>query len=107
MGEVAENNRQAIVFSQWVEPLETLAKALAPFGPLQYHGKIAQKDRQPILDRFKSDKAKHVLLMSYGTSGVNTNRSGSAPRTCSASRRTPRTGPAPSPVRIGPARKRR
>jgi SNF2 family DNA or RNA helicase len=73
MDEVAENDRKAIIFSQWVEPLETLAEALAPFGPLQYHGKIVQRDRQPILDRFKADKEKHVLLMSYGTGSVGLN----------------------------------
>ena len=60
MDEVAENNRKAIIFSQWVEPLEMLAEALAPFGPLQYHGKIPQRERQPILDRFKGDTSKHV-----------------------------------------------
>jgi SNF2 family DNA or RNA helicase len=73
MDEVAENNRKAIIFSQWVEPLETLSEALMPFGPMQYHGKIPQKDRQPILDRFKVDKNKHVLLMSYGTGSVGLN----------------------------------
>lgn len=73
MDEVAENGRKAIVFSQWVEPLEAMAEALAPFNPLQYHGKIAQRDRQPILDRFKSDPSKHVLLMSYGTGSVGLN----------------------------------
>ena len=30
-------------------------------------------DRQPILDRFKSDPSKHVLLMSYGTGSVGLN----------------------------------
>src|SRR5207248_5949499 len=55
LAEVAESGRKAIVFSQWVEPLEVLAAALAPFGPLQYHGKIPQRERQPILDRFKND----------------------------------------------------
>lgn len=73
MDEVADNNRKAIVFSQWVEPLETLAQALTPFGPLMYHGKIAQKDRQPILEQFARDKSKHVLLMSYGTGSVGLN----------------------------------
>jgi SNF2 family DNA or RNA helicase len=71
--EVAENGRKAIVFSQWVQPLEVLARALAPHGPLLYHGKIAQRDREPILERFKSDKRKHVLLMSYGTGSVGLN----------------------------------
>lgn len=73
MDEVAENNRKAIIFSQWVEPLESIANALSAYGPLQYHGKIPQRDRQPILDRFKEDPTKHVLLMSYGTGSVGLN----------------------------------
>ncbi|HYT91336.1 MAG TPA: DEAD/DEAH box helicase [Gemmataceae bacterium] len=73
MAEVAESNRKAIIFSQWVEPLEMIARALAPFGPLLYHGKIPQRERQPILDRFKSDPTKHVILMSYGTGSVGLN----------------------------------
>ncbi len=73
MEEVAANGRKAIVFSQWVEPLEQLARVLAPFGPLQYHGKIPSKDRQPILDRFKQDPTRHVILMSYGTGSVGLN----------------------------------
>src|SRR6185437_9109381 len=36
MAEVAESGRKAIVFSQWVEPLEYLAEALEPWGPLQF-----------------------------------------------------------------------
>ncbi len=73
MAEVAESGRKAIVFSQWVEPLEALAEALREFGPLQYHGKIPHKDRQAILDRFKTDPTKHVILMSYGTGSVGLN----------------------------------
>ncbi len=73
MAEVAASDRKAIVFSQWVEPLEYLAEALREFGPLQYHGKIPHKDRQGILDRFQSDPAKHVILMSYGTGSVGLN----------------------------------
>ena len=73
MNEVAENNRKALIFSQWVEPLETLAEAMAPYGPMQYHGKIPQRERQPILDRFKTEKNKHVLLLSYGTGSVGLN----------------------------------
>jgi SNF2 family DNA or RNA helicase len=73
MAEVAENDRKAIIFSQWVEPLETLARQLKPYGPLLYHGRIPQAERQPILDRFKSDPSKHVILMSYGTGSVGLN----------------------------------
>ena len=50
-----------------------LAKALAPYGPLQYHGRIPQTERTPILDRFRNDPDCHVLLMSYGTGSVGLN----------------------------------
>jgi SNF2 family DNA or RNA helicase len=73
MEEVAANNRKAIIFSQWVEPLERLAAHLAPFGPMLYHGKVPHRERQPLLDRFKTDPSKHVLLMSYGTGSVGLN----------------------------------
>ena len=73
MEEVADSGRKAIVFSQWVEPLEVMAKALERYGALQYHGKIPQQMRTPILDRFKNDPDCHVLLMSYGTGSVGLN----------------------------------
>jgi SNF2 family DNA or RNA helicase len=73
MQEVADSGRKAIVFSQWVEPLEFLAKALKPFGPLQFHGRVPSMQRQGILERFKKDATKHVLLMSYGTGSVGLN----------------------------------
>ncbi|MCS7045265.1 MAG: DEAD/DEAH box helicase [Gemmataceae bacterium] len=73
IAEVADNGRKAIVFSQWVQPLERLAVELAPFGPLLYHGKVPPRERQPILDRFRTDPGKHVLLMSYGTGSVGLN----------------------------------
>ena len=73
MEEVAESGRKAIIFSQWVEPLIVLAEALKPYGPLQYHGRVPQNERTPILDRFKDDPTKHVLLMTYGTGSVGLN----------------------------------
>ncbi|MCI0378860.1 MAG: DEAD/DEAH box helicase [Gemmataceae bacterium] len=71
--EVADSNRKAIVFSQWVEPLEKLAQALTPYGPLLFHGRIPQRERPRILDDFKKDRSKHLLLMSYGTGSVGLN----------------------------------
>src|SRR5437762_1281844 len=38
-----------------------------------YHGRIPHHARQPILDQFKTDPRKHVLLMSYGTGSVGLN----------------------------------
>lgn len=73
MEEVAANGRKAIVFSQWVEPLEILAKALEPFGPMQFHGKIPSAQRPAVIDQFKADPTKHVILMSYGTGSVGLN----------------------------------
>jgi SNF2 family DNA or RNA helicase len=73
MSEVAASGRKAIIFSQWVEPLQRLAEAMRPFGPLQYHGKVPHVERQRILDRFQTDPTRHVILMSYGTGSVGLN----------------------------------
>jgi SNF2 family DNA or RNA helicase len=73
LAEVADSGRKAIVFSQWVEPLQWLAKTLAHLGPLQYHGRIPARERQNVLDRFKNDATKHVILMSYGAGSVGLN----------------------------------
>jgi SNF2 family DNA or RNA helicase len=73
LAEVADSGRKAIVFSQWVEPLEFLAQALAAIGPLQFHGKVPTGARQAVLERFKDDPTKHVILMSYGTGSVGLN----------------------------------
>jgi SNF2 family DNA or RNA helicase len=73
LAEVASCGKKAIVFSQWVEPLEQLAQCLADLGPLQYHGKVAHKEREAILGQFRTDPGKHVLLMSYGTGSVGLN----------------------------------
>ncbi len=73
MEEVGASGHKAILFSQWVEPLENIARALAEHNPVQYHGKIPQQQRQPLLDRFKSDPLHKIILMSYGTGSVGLN----------------------------------
>src|SRR5262249_21709022 len=73
LAEVADSGRKAIIFSQWLQPLEILARHLAPYGPLQFHGQVPTAHRPAVLDRFKNDPAKHVLLMSYGTGSVGLN----------------------------------
>ena len=74
MDEVAENSRKAIIFSQWVEPLETLAARAGAVRPAA----ISRQDpaaqigsRSSIGSRPTSRK--HVLLMSYGTGSVGLN----------------------------------
>jgi SNF2 family DNA or RNA helicase len=71
--EVAESGQKAIIFSQWVEPLRILARQLARFGTLEYHGRIPPAERITTLDRFRNDPDCHVLLMSYGTGSVGLN----------------------------------
>jgi SNF2 family DNA or RNA helicase len=73
LSEIAESGRKAIVFSQYIEPLEIIARVLDSLGTLQYHGRIPTKERQAILDQFKIDTTKHVILMSYATGSVGLN----------------------------------
>jgi SNF2 family DNA or RNA helicase len=71
--EVAASGKKAIVFSQWVKCLEILDLQLRRFGPLQYHGKVPSKQRDGVLQQFKEDPSKHVILMSYGAGSVGLN----------------------------------
>ena len=71
--EIAESGRKAIIFSQWVGALKKLSERLARFGPLEYHGRIPSARRDAVIQRFREDRSRHVLLMSYGAGGVGLN----------------------------------
>ncbi len=71
--EVAASGRKAIVFSQWVWTLQRLAKELVAFNPLEYHGKIPPKKRDGIIEEFRNNPNRHVMLISYGAGGVGLN----------------------------------
>ena len=73
LDEVIASGRKAIVFSQWVKTVEHIADAIPQANPLQYHGKIPSKKRDPILEEFKNNPDRHVLLMSYGAGAVGLN----------------------------------
>lgn len=73
MEEVAASGQKAIIFSQWVHSLERLRGPLQRFGTLEYHGKIPSKKRETVIDQFKNDPSKHVILMSYGAGSVGLN----------------------------------
>ncbi len=73
LAEIADSGRKAILFSQWIEPLEMLAKHLAEFNPLQFHGRIPSGQRQGVLEAFRTDRRWQVLLMSYGAGSVGLN----------------------------------
>jgi len=71
--ECAASGRKAIVFSQWVNTIEQLSNRLQRFNPLEYHGKIRSKQRDPIIEKFRDDPDSHLLLMSYGAGSVGLN----------------------------------
>ena len=71
--EVAASGQKAIVFSQWVATLDQLQDRLRRFGPLAYHGRIAPRRREQVLQQFREDPRAHVLLMSYGAGSVGLN----------------------------------
>lgn len=73
LDEIARSGRKAIVFSQWVETLERLAVELWPFGPLRYHGRVPPAQREEVVRRFRAERQRRVLLMSYGAGGVGLN----------------------------------
>ncbi len=73
MEEIAASGQKAIVFSQWVETLEKIAEPLNRFGPMQYHGRIPSKRREGVIQQFKEDPDKHLILMSYGAGSVGLN----------------------------------
>jgi SNF2 family DNA or RNA helicase len=73
MEEVAASGQKAIIFSQWVHCLDRLKERLQRFGPLEYHGRIPSKQRDGVIERFRNDPDKHVILMSYGAGSVGLN----------------------------------
>jgi len=73
MEEIASSGGKAILFSQWTKVIDWLAKPMAKYGALVYHGGVPTKQREPILTRFKEDPNAHILLMSYGTGAVGLN----------------------------------
>ena len=71
--EVAASGQKAIVFSQWVETLQTLGRRLRRFGTLEYHGQVPGRKRDTVIEQFRNDPKRHVMLMSYGAGGVGLN----------------------------------
>jgi SNF2 family DNA or RNA helicase len=71
--EVAASGKKAIVFSQWVGTLRTLADRLERYRPLEYHGQTPQSKRDQVLQQFKEDRRQPLLLISYGAGSVGLN----------------------------------
>lgn len=73
MEEIAASGKKAIIFSQWVDTLDKISKPLERFGPMHYHGRIPSKQREGVIQQFKEDPSKHLILMSYGAGSVGLN----------------------------------
>lgn len=71
--EIAASGQKAIVFSQWVDSIKEINGQVSAYNPLEFHGRIPSKQREPILKEFKEDPDRHVLLMSYGAGSVGLN----------------------------------
>ena len=71
--EVIASGQKAIVFSQWVKTIEQITGRISAANPLEYHGKIPAGKRDAILEEFRGDPGRHVLLMSYGAGSVGLN----------------------------------
>ncbi|MDH3718093.1 MAG: DEAD/DEAH box helicase [Planctomycetota bacterium] len=73
MEEIAASGQKAIIFSQYVGALEQLAEHLGKYRPVQYHGKVPSRRRDPVIEQFRNDPACHAILMSYGAGSVGLN----------------------------------
>jgi SNF2 family DNA or RNA helicase len=73
MEEVAASGHKAILFSQWVNTLDVLKERLGRFGIMEYHGRIPHRQREGVIQQFKEDPSKHLILMSYGAGSVGLN----------------------------------
>mgnify|MGYP000200462329 CR=1 FL=1 len=71
--EVIANGRKALIFSQWVEPLNRMAQELQHWSPLLFHGGLAPATRQANLARFQHDPTSRLLLLTYSSGGVGLN----------------------------------
>ncbi|HET6878847.1 MAG TPA: DEAD/DEAH box helicase [Pirellulales bacterium] len=71
--EIAASGQKALVFSQWVGTLDKLARRLAEYHPLAYHGGIPSKKRDDVIREFKEDRRRPLLLISYGAGSVGLN----------------------------------
>ncbi|MBX3433933.1 MAG: DEAD/DEAH box helicase [Pirellulales bacterium] len=73
LDECTASGRKAIVFSQWVETIGELAKRLERYNPLEFHGRVPSARRDGVIQEFKTNPDRHVLLMSYGAGSVGLN----------------------------------
>jgi superfamily II DNA or RNA helicase len=74
--EILTNREKVLIFSQYVETLDCLQaiiqNELGEAAPV-YHGGLAQKKRNQVIDRFQTDPACKILLVSLRAGGLGLN----------------------------------
>lgn len=71
LGELAENEEKALVFSQYPEKtLREIEPALEEFEPQLFHGQLSDKQRDRIVREFQEQDKSRVLLMSVRAGGI-------------------------------------
>jgi SNF2 family DNA or RNA helicase len=73
LAEVTASGQKAIIFSQWVATLEHIGRLIPQCHPLAFHGRIPTRQRDQVLEEFRRDPRRHVLLVSYGAGSVGLN----------------------------------
>jgi len=74
--EILANREKTLIFSQYVETLDCLEKIIKKElgeAVLVYHGGLGQKIRSDIIERFQSDPAQRILLVSLKAGGLGLN----------------------------------
>jgi len=71
--EIAASGKKAILFSQYVTTIDKLADTLSDFRPLVFHGKVPNVQRDGVINTFREDPNRSIMLMSYGTGAVGLN----------------------------------
>ncbi|MCL2762806.1 MAG: SWF/SNF helicase family protein, partial [Treponema sp.] len=74
--EILLNREKTLVFSQYVETLDCLEHIIKKElgeAPLVYHGGLNQNTRSDIINRFQTDPAARILLVSLKAGGLGLN----------------------------------
>jgi SNF2 family DNA or RNA helicase len=76
LDEIISGGEKTLIFSQYVEALDCLNSIItAELGeaPLLYHGGLSQKNRAAVIERFQTDGAARILLVSLKAGGLGLN----------------------------------
>jgi uncharacterized Zn finger protein/superfamily II DNA or RNA helicase len=74
--EIIDNREKTLIFSQYVETLrclETIITNELGEAPLVYYGGLGQKQRGGVIDAFRDDPSRRVLLISLKAGGLGLN----------------------------------